>query len=76
MIKKLIYAIILLIALSFFLVDKSGMWESRRVVEVRTGVEYSATKHTLHWDRLGAYIRNLPKTVKDALEDMFNRWIR
>lgn len=71
MTKKLIYAIILLTALFLFLADKSGMWETRKVVDVRLGVEYSSTKHFLHWDRLEAYVKELPETVMDALKDIF-----
>ena len=70
---RIVFWILVIVAVFSFIVFKSGTWEVRRTTAVRDGVEYYTTEHVIHWDRFVNYVKNIPQQVKKQVEAILNK---
>lgn len=66
------FLLVLLVLVLFFIVAyNSNMFESRRVIETRGGVEYIKVENQIHWDRFLEYIFSIPEKMSAKIRAKF-----
>ena len=70
---RIVFWILVIVAIFSYIIFKSGTWETRRTVAVKDGIEYYTTEQVIHWDKFVNYVKGIPANVKKQVEALINR---
>ena len=65
-----VLVLLVLVGILVFIFLASDTWQSRQKIEVRGGLEYVVTEHSLKWDNFFDYCARIPRLIKENIRTL------